>query len=249
MATTYPLLTKEERQIAKLELAQAKRQALGTVGYRVLNCYNRDLLPTEYIGNDVFDNPNIGGLQIGRPWTSTPPIVSPTWLAPTNHSIGFANIVYDSTSWGGNLAWFAGKTPYSTIYNSSTPGGGFGPGGYTGVFTGYFVATQSGSYTVSLIISEFNGEPIGNDAIAKMWVGTNAISPTDVNMLGSQVLQGGFGISVDLVVGDWYPILVIAGFLSTGGSVNVTVAGGDVSNSTSWNDGQHSGHNTDTGRI
>ena len=68
MATTYPLPTKEERQIAKLELAQAKRQLVGTNGYRARNVYDITELPTQYSGNDIVDNPNIGGLVQGRPW-------------------------------------------------------------------------------------------------------------------------------------------------------------------------------------
>lgn len=54
------LATKEDRQIAKLNLAAEKR---GEV-------YNIDLLPTKYSGNDVIDNLNVGGLQPHRPWTT-----------------------------------------------------------------------------------------------------------------------------------------------------------------------------------
>lgn len=55
--------------MAKLDLAQTERQLVGTNGYRVLNTYDRDLLPTKYSGNVVVDNANSGGLQAGRPWT------------------------------------------------------------------------------------------------------------------------------------------------------------------------------------
>jgi len=68
-------LTKEERQIQKLDIAQRKRTG-GLAGdstqgdyYRLLNTYDRDRLPTKYTGNTVTDNPNPGGLQPGRPWT------------------------------------------------------------------------------------------------------------------------------------------------------------------------------------
>lgn len=66
------LSTKELRQIAKLNLAQTKRQAGGDTSapaYRPLNIYDINLLPTKYVGNTVVDNPNPGGLQPGRPWT------------------------------------------------------------------------------------------------------------------------------------------------------------------------------------
>lgn len=67
--------TKEYRQIQKLDIAQRKRTG-GLAGdstqgdfYRPLNTYDRDKLPTKYTDNDVTDNPNVGGLQQGRPWS------------------------------------------------------------------------------------------------------------------------------------------------------------------------------------
>lgn len=55
------LPTKEARQIAKLDLAAAKRG----------ESYNRDLLPTKYVGDTVVNTPNPGGLQPHRPWISS----------------------------------------------------------------------------------------------------------------------------------------------------------------------------------
>ncbi len=56
--------TKEQRQIQKLEIAKVKRAAMS----RTSN-YNRDSLPSKYTGNSVTDNPNVGGLINGRPWS------------------------------------------------------------------------------------------------------------------------------------------------------------------------------------
>lgn len=58
ICTTNQTGTKEQRQIQKLDIAALKRS----------QTYNRDLLPTKYVGDSVFDNPNVGGLQDGRPW-------------------------------------------------------------------------------------------------------------------------------------------------------------------------------------
>jgi hypothetical protein len=77
------LSTKQDRQIAKLELAKLKREgytlnADGSIAsgpdvtkifYRERNQYDITELPTQYSGNGIFDNPNDGGLVIGRPWT------------------------------------------------------------------------------------------------------------------------------------------------------------------------------------
>lgn len=80
---------KAARQTAKLELAKAKREGRivaddGTITgsintttpyYRPRNIYDISQLPTVYSTStnttaNVIDNPNIGGLVYGRPWTS-----------------------------------------------------------------------------------------------------------------------------------------------------------------------------------
>ena len=58
------LATKELRQKAKLDLASQKKVARGDPA----PYYDITLLPTQYSGNDIVDNPNPGGLQPGRPW-------------------------------------------------------------------------------------------------------------------------------------------------------------------------------------
>lgn len=75
------LPTKQDRQIAKLDIARAKRQGKtvardGTISgavdstksyYRYWNVYDIAALPTQYSGNNVIDNP--GPLVAHRPWT------------------------------------------------------------------------------------------------------------------------------------------------------------------------------------
>ena len=78
------LATKQEKQIAKLELAARKRQgytlnADGSVAsgpdinanfYRANNEYDITELPTQYQGNSVLDNVNEDGLKAKRPWVT-----------------------------------------------------------------------------------------------------------------------------------------------------------------------------------
>ena len=59
------LSTKEAKQVAYLTLASAIRAFDGNPR----STYDLSLLPTKYVGNDVVDNPNVGGLVAGRPWT------------------------------------------------------------------------------------------------------------------------------------------------------------------------------------
>ena len=61
------LATKELKQKAKLDLAAAKRATDGNPRAT----YDLTTLPTQYSGNDIVDNPNIGGLVTGRPWINT----------------------------------------------------------------------------------------------------------------------------------------------------------------------------------
>lgn len=61
------LATKELRQKSKLDLAAAKRAADGNARAT----YDITLLPTQYNEDDIVDNPNTGGLVIGRHWIET----------------------------------------------------------------------------------------------------------------------------------------------------------------------------------
>ena len=61
------LATKELRQKAKLDLAATDRAA---DGYSRAT-YDITQLPTQYNDDDIVNNPNIGGLVVGRPWITT----------------------------------------------------------------------------------------------------------------------------------------------------------------------------------
>jgi hypothetical protein len=61
------LATKELRQKAKLDLAATKRAADGNARAT----YDITQLPTQYNDNAIVNNPNVGGLVVGRPWIET----------------------------------------------------------------------------------------------------------------------------------------------------------------------------------
>lgn len=114
---------KADRQLAKLELAATKRAATGRRS-------NLDIteLPTVYAPNDnltadVIDNPNVGGLVIGRPWTDGPPPPPP----PTTADFGWV---------GDGDAWYVYGNSYgNSIYSSPAPANPsytYPDGSYTG---------------------------------------------------------------------------------------------------------------------
>ncbi len=70
------LATLQDRQVAKLELAQLERLELSNP----YPYYDIDELPTQYDGNDIVDNPNPDGLIEGRPWIDTPPVTIPAGM-------------------------------------------------------------------------------------------------------------------------------------------------------------------------
>lgn len=65
LCTPNQVGTKEDRQIQKLEIASVARAADGNAR----STYTITDLPTKYSGNNVIDNPNVGGLVDGRPWS------------------------------------------------------------------------------------------------------------------------------------------------------------------------------------
>lgn len=84
------LPTKEERQIAKLDLAADKRN----------QSYDRDLLPSKYVGNVSVPNAHPDGLQPNRPWTDVPP-------GPTNRTFAWTS---DNNQWSYGISSIGAST-------------------------------------------------------------------------------------------------------------------------------------------
>jgi hypothetical protein len=130
------LATKELRQKAKLDLAAIKRAADGNARAT----YDITQLPTQYNDNAIVNNPNVGGLVVGRPWITTPveiqletfTVVQTTdWTAP----VGVTSVDYLVVGGGGG-----GGTGYDR------GGGGGGAAGM--MLTGTLSVTPGVTYTV-----------------------------------------------------------------------------------------------------
>lgn len=183
------LPTKEERQIAKLELAQTKRQQTGTTGYRDLRYYDVDLLPTKYSGNDVTNNANTGGLVQGRPWKTTPNIISGLWRTVYT---GYFN---------GDYTWFDTQTPASEGAVSNFSVDDVMDTNISVQWLGYFKAPHTANYTFSL----------DSDDISYFWLGDKAITDyDDTNSdVSSEAGSGEFLTEpIALEAGQYYPIRV-----------------------------------------
>jgi len=173
------LSTKEARQLAKLELAQTKRQGSGPA-HRVLQYLDITELPTVYSGNTVVNNPNVGGLIQGRPWKTTPNILAGLWRTTYN---GY----YD-----GDPTWFDAHTPIEStaVDNFDLYDGDI----FSSQWLGYFKAPHTAIYTFYRSSDDASG----------MWLGENAITGyTDLNQFeGTIGLEEGQLVPIRLQYGN-----------------------------------------------
>jgi hypothetical protein len=121
--------TKALKQVAKLNIAQAKKQGKtvardGTISgsldstknyYRINNTYSLAGLATQYTDNAVTNNPNLGGLAVGRPWSSVatfptgyvtlagltwaPMTTGGTYAASQTYAAGFTGLGFSAGTW------------------------------------------------------------------------------------------------------------------------------------------------------
>ena len=184
------LPTKEERQLAKLELAQTKRQQVGTQGYRDLRYLDITELPTVYSGNAVVNQPNVGGLIQGRPWKTTPNILSGLYRT--------AQPGY----WGGDTTWFDNNpselsipvADFTLAPVGSAPNNSF-------QWLGYFRAPHSANYTFYMY----------SDDEAAFWIGDKAITAysSDNTDLFTSAPSGELStVPIALTAGEYYPIRI-----------------------------------------
>ena len=192
------LETKEERQLAKLELAQTKRQQVGTPGYRNLRYYDIALLPTRYVGNDVVDNTNEGGLVQGRPWKTTPNILSGLWRSQYDGYFGALDAgVAGQDSNSPN--WFDTQTPTESIQVTDFSKPNIGVALVSFQWLGYFRAPHTANYTFYITSDDESYFWIGNKAVtnytsanADIWT-WSASGETSSNL-------------ISLEAGEYYPI-------------------------------------------
>jgi hypothetical protein len=188
--------TKEDRQIQKLEIAAVKRAATSRPAV-----YDRDALPTKYVGNAVVDNPNEGGLVVGRPWISAPAVTSGSIFIPgTSSRVTLSpGIVVGGTS----------TTPFTVegwFYSTVTPGTDSGP-----VLLSTDTSNATPAYAKALTI--------------------NIGSTTTIVVDSNGAAQQAFNFAETMLVNTWYYVAVsrdsggyIQVWLGKDGDANATVS-------------------------
>jgi hypothetical protein len=178
------LSTKELKQKAKLALAAIKRAATGRRSYLDIR-----ELPTQYSGNTVVDNPNLGGLVQGRPW-----------LAASPFSAGTYRTTY-GTYYNGTKTYFntAGVTASAVVTNFEVS---TSTANFSYLYLGYVLADYTGTWTFAYT----------SDDYCHIFIGPNAVPPPELSGPENAATPIGSGsFTVDMIAGTYYPIKVMYG--------------------------------------
>lgn len=183
------LTTRENRQDAKLALAELDRIASG----ESRTTLDITELPSQYSGNTSVPNSHPTGLIVGRPWISTPPYSA--GLFRSQYS-GWPN---QNTN---NPTWFDGKTATATTIStdfSLTLTAGETSRAYQ--WLGYIKPDWTGTWT-------FTTSGVTIDDCLIIWIGSSALSGyTTGNAVANISLTSGSG-TISLTSGTYYPIRV-----------------------------------------
>ena len=225
LCTTNQYGSKRERQLEKLYIAQAKRQAFGDITkpyYRVNNTLDITLLPDTY-ATAADDNANSGGTLNGRPWVNYAGIAFAANIWRTDYELYFS----DTPSFFATAALKAAPNDYngtdttinepSLLNNTSIE------------YKGYFLATYTGTHTFYL----------SSDDGSFMWVGPTAL--TGFTTANALVQNGGLhgvvevNATISLVAGTYYPIRIQFGNGPSGpGALIASYAHSGQSKTSTW---------------
>jgi len=173
-----------------LTVAADNTTATGSQSYDVVLATTPPSDPLSVVGNTVSITVN--------DTSQTPANI--TYPDPGGLNGGLHDRTWDAT-WDQTFAWFGSHSTsfdqitYGAGQSFGQPGNPYGPA--TARLEGYFAPTQAGSYTFTLV----------SDNSAWAWVGNNVAT---ASMANSNLSTGGItSITVSLVPGDFYPILVV----------------------------------------
>jgi hypothetical protein len=216
---------KEARQIAKLDIAAAKRQGKtvatdGTISgavdstkpyYRAKNTYDLAFLPTQYDGTDIVDNANTSGLLQGRPWYD--PNTEATYngevieVSPGIWRTNYEGYHYEAPNFFDTAALKAAPNNFNGADNDINEPAL--PNSTSMMLKGYFRTTYTGNHTIYLSC----------DDGAYLWFGDNAITNwrSGNTLTNVSIANGGLhgesevSTTVALTAGTYIPLRVMFG--------------------------------------
>ena len=184
------LATKELRQKAKLDLATLDRIDSG----ETRTTYDITQLPTQYNDNDVVDNPNYE-------FTLTPGVTQSgirkvTYTGYHNDDVAFTDTATATASTTTNNFVIASITENTTV-----------------LYTGYLLATYTGTWTFT----------ITSDDASYLWIGNTAVTgyTTSNELAGASWAGPGTG-TISLTAGEYYPVRLLYGNSPASGNLNLT---------------------------
>jgi hypothetical protein len=205
------LATKQLKQEGKLAIAELKRQGYtlnidGSVDsgpdtnepfYRPLNVLDINLLPTKYIDDDIYDNPNLGELTL-TPGVIRSDVYKVTYSGYHTDDVAFTDTATVTATATSTNFTIASITPTTTV-----------------LYTGYLLADYTGTWSFT----------ITSDDGSYLWIGSNAVSGyTTGNALASASYAGPGTGTISLTAGEYYPIRLLYGNGPAAGNLNLTYA-------------------------
>ena len=223
---TGGLADKEARQIAKLDIAQAKRQGKtvatdGTISgavdstkpyYRAKNTYDLAFLPTQYDGSNIVNNANTSGLLQGRPWYD--PNTEATYngevieVSPGIWRTNYEGYHYESANFFDTAELKAAPNNFDAADNDINEPSL--PNSTSMMLKGYLRVTYTGNYTIYLSCDDGAYLWFGDDAITNWKDQYGNLINEDISLGG---LHGEYEVSttVALTAGTYIPLRVVFG--------------------------------------
>ena len=187
------LATKQLRQVAKLDLAATDRTAVGNPR----SIYDITQLPTKYVDDDIYDNPNLAE------FTLTPGVIR------TNVSkVTYSGYHTDDVNFTDSATVTASTTANNFVIASIAEN-------TTVLYTGYLLASYTGTWTFT----------ITSDDASYLWIGNTAVlGYATGNALASASYAGPVTGTISLTAGEYYPIRLLYGNGPASGNLNLTYA-------------------------
>ena len=169
------LTTKQAKQMAKLNLASLKRQgytlsSTGTVisgpsttvpFFRSRAYYDITELPTQYTGNAITDNPNTGGLVVGRPWIAISYSIAPNSSAINEGDTVTYTITTVGVADGTTLYWTNAGTTTGPDFTDNADSGSFTVTGGSATFSRALTNDYTTEGTETIIVDIRTGSTSG----------------------------------------------------------------------------------------